>query len=119
MHYICIENHQIVSVLNYEPNVPQTVQVIPISDDQAKLLQVGTHYYDVTDHMIKVVSDSITQVQAQMAQNTTAKSFLQRTDYQVLRHIRQLHLGIPTSLTSDEYTQLELDRQQAAVSIKD
>jgi hypothetical protein len=118
MHYICIENNKVVSVLNYEPNVPKTVQVVPITDDQAKLIQTRTHYWDNTESAIKLAPAEVIQARAQAAQNTKAKSFLQNTDWQVLRHIRQLHLGIPTSLTSDEYTQLELDRQQAAASIR-
>ena len=55
---------------------------------------------------------------AQHAENRKLQKYLDSTDWQVLRHIRQCHLGEPTSLTSEAYTQLEKQRQQAANSIK-
>lgn len=50
--------------------------------------------------------------------NRACLRYLKDTDWQVLRHIRQRHLGLPTSLTEEDYTELELKRQQAADSIK-
>lgn len=118
MTYVCIENNTVVSVLNYEPNAPQTVQVVQITHVQAKQIEDGTHYFDVKDRTVKVVPVAQIQAQQQAAEYTKARSFLQSTDWQVLRHIRQQHLGIPTSLSDTEYTKLEMERQQAADSIK-
>jgi hypothetical protein len=59
-------------------------------------------------------------VQAQAAQERQHQclKFLKDTDWKVLRHIRQLHLGEPTSLTADEYTQLERERARMADEIQ-
>lgn len=42
-----------------------------------------------------------------------AKSFLNNTDWKVLRHADQKALGIATSLTDDEYKELLQKRQSA------
>jgi hypothetical protein len=118
MTYVCIENNKVVSVLNYEPHVPSTVQVVKITQDQAKQLDDGTYYFDVLDSTVKAMPDHVLRTQEQTAQNAQAKSFLQGTDWQVLRHLRQQHLGIPCSLSDSEYIKLEMERQKAADSIK-
>ena len=45
--------------------------------------------------------------------NQEARDFLNQTDWLVIRHRDQLALGIPTSLTEEEFRQLLLDRQAA------
>ncbi len=45
--------------------------------------------------------------------NQEAEQFLNDTDWMVIRHRDQLALGIPTSLTEEEFRQLLLDRQAA------
>jgi len=45
--------------------------------------------------------------------NQEAERFLNETDWMVIRHRDQLALGIPTSLTEEEFQQLLLDRQAA------
>ena len=45
--------------------------------------------------------------------NQEAERFLNETDWLVIRHRDQLALGIPTSLTEEEFRQLLLDRQAA------
>jgi len=45
--------------------------------------------------------------------NQNARDFLNQTDWLVIRHRDQLALGIPTSLTEEEFRQLLLDRQAA------
>jgi hypothetical protein len=63
---------------------------------------------------------SIDDVSAQIEQeviNIEAQAFLDSTDWKVLRHFRQQALGISTSLTAEEYLELEHERQMAAESI--
>ena len=50
---------------------------------------------------------------AQEIINQQARDFLNETDWMVIRHRDQLALGIPTSLTEEEFQQLLLDRQAA------
>ena len=45
--------------------------------------------------------------------NQNARDFLNETDWMVIRHRDQLALGIPTSLTEEEFRKLLEDRQQA------
>jgi hypothetical protein len=104
MHYVCIENNKIVSILNYEPNVPNSVSLVQITDAEHLQLQAETHY------------SVITQKQQEL-QNIIEKDFLSSTDWKVLRHIRQTALGIATSLTEEEYLALERQRQAAAQRI--
>lgn len=64
-----------------------------------------------------VVITDITSELEQQRINQESLQFLQSTDFKILRHIRQQTLGIKTSLSQEEYTQLELLRHEAASRI--
>lgn len=117
MHYVCIENSSIVSILNYHPNVPDSVTVVQISDEQNSQLVAGTHYFDLNSKtVLSVSSDTLAQKTQDLA-NLQERDFLNSTDWKVLRHIRQKALGVPTSLSEEEYLELEQQRQAAAARI--
>ena len=117
MYYVCIENDTIVSILNYSPNVPNTVSVFEITDEQANQINAQTHYYDIPTKSVRTVDASVTAQKAVDAANAEQREFLRSTDWQVLRHIRQKALNVPTSLTDAEYIALEQQRADAAASI--
>lgn len=117
MHYVCIENNLVVSVLNYQPNVPNTVSVTEITDSQAAQIAAQTHYFDVVSQSVPAVAASIAAAQAQYLANGLEREFLNSTDWQVLRHIRQLALSVPTSLSAEQYLQLEQQRHAASARI--
>lgn len=118
MKYVCVENDKVVSVLNYAPNVPKQVQVFPITDQEADLMWARTHHFNVITQLVEPVGTMQAQRITQQSLNTQALKYLHDTDWQVLRHIRQLHLGDATSLTAEEYTQLERERARRAAQIK-
>ncbi len=114
MHYVCIENNIVVSVLNYQPNVPDTVSVIEITDEQNAQLIAGTHKFDMQSKSV-VLQDAIVLATINTEkQNAADLEFLRSTDWKILRHMRQKLLGIPTSLSEDQYLQLEQQRSSAA-----
>jgi hypothetical protein len=121
MHYICIENNIIISVLNYEPNVPGTVEVYAISDEDHSNILNDTHFFDIKTKQVKSHPKSYLKSKAVALENeeTNAanKYFLNTTDWKILRHIRQKALSVPTSLTEEEYIALEEARQTAASNI--
>ena len=117
MYYVCIENNQIISVLNYEPSAPDTVTVKEISDRDYELLIVGSHYFDIPTLSILAHNSAVLDAREQQAQSVILKKQLQDTDWQVLRHIRQKALGVPTSLSEAEYLDLELERNRIAAQI--
>ena len=49
--------------------------------------------------------------------NAINQAFLYGSDFKVLRHLREKMLGIPTSMTDEEYHDLEVERQAKAKSI--
>lgn len=117
MHYVCIENDLVVSILNYAPNVPNSVSVVEISNEQADQLVAQTHYFDVPTRTVKPVDASVTEQKARDAANAIEREFLNSTDWKVMRHIRQKALNIPTSLSDAQYIELEQQRQAAAARI--
>lgn len=117
MHYVCIEDSKIISILNYQPNVPGSVTVKEISDAQANQIAAQTHYFDITDSTVKAVDSAITIQKAKDLANAQEREFLNSTDWKILRHIRQKALNITTSLSDAEYLQLEQQRQAAAARI--
>lgn len=117
MHYVCIENNIVVGTLSYEPNVPNSVTIVQISDQQHLAIEQGTHYFNVNTRTVDPVPTEITAQKQQEVANAQEREFLNSTDWKILRHIRQKSLGIPTSLTDSEYLQLEQDRNTAAARI--
>jgi hypothetical protein len=117
MHYVCIEDNKVISILNYEPNVPSSVEVVEITDAQAAQIAAQTHYFDITSKSVTAVAAGITAQRAADIANGQEREFLNSTDWKVLRHIRQKALNIATSLSDAEYIQLEQQRQAAAARI--
>ncbi len=117
MHYVCIENNNITNILNYEPNVPAGVAVYQITDEQATQIAAQTHYFNVSSKTVTPVESSILAQKEQDKANAQHREFLRDTDWKVLRHIRQKALNLPTSLTEQEYLELEQQRTSAAASI--
>ena len=117
MHYVCIENNIVVSVLNYQPNVPSSVAVVEITDSQAAQIAAQTHYFDVPSRSVTAVAAGITAQRAADVANGQEREFLNSTDWKILRHIRQKALNITTSLSDAEYIELEQQREAAAARI--
>ena len=117
MNYVCIENNLVVSVLNYQPNVPGSVTVVEITDAQAAQIAAQTHYFDVASKSVTAVAAGVAAQRATDVANGQEREFLNSTDWKVLRHIRQKALNITTSLSDAEYIQLEQQREAAAARI--
>jgi hypothetical protein len=117
MHYVCIENNKIISILNYAPNVPQSVLVIDIPDADAENIRNQTHYFDVATRSVQPVAKDVLDKKSVELKNAVEREYLSSTDWMVLRHIRQKALGISTSLSDAEYVDLEQKRNAAASRI--
>lgn len=118
MYYVCIENEIIVSILNYSPEVPQTVQVQQISDEDYKKIEDQTHYFDINTRSVQPVDPSIIDQRQIDLENAQYREFLNSTDWKIMRHIRETTLGIPHSLSDEEYKALEQQRAEAAAKIR-
>ena len=117
MRYVCIENNNIVSVLEYEPNVPSSVTVVPVTDEHYNLILGETHYFDISSRTVLPLANEVLAQKTQEQANSADREFLNRTDWKVLRHIRQKALGTPTTLSDAEYLTLEQQRNDAALRI--
>ena len=117
MHYVCIENNKVISILNYQPSVPASVTVQEISDVQAAQITAQTHYFDVASRSVTTIDSAIIAQKTKDLANGQEREFLNSTDWKVLRHLRQKALSIPTSLSDAEYLQLEQQREAAAARI--
>ena len=120
MNYICIEEEKIIGVFNYQPAVPDSVIVVTITDEEAANIEKGTHFFDVDKTVKPKSQEEITKISEEKQQEiikAEKQEFLNSTDWKVLRHIRQKALGIATSLTEEQYLELENQRQNAASSI--
>lgn len=118
MYYVCIENEKIISILNYQPNVPDSVRIEEITDSDFDKIQNQTHYFDIITNSVISVGDEELERQRINKENIEPREFLNSTDWMVLRHIRQKALGIATSLSDQEYLSLEQQRNDAAAKIK-
>ena len=118
MYYICIENGKIVSVLDYVPNVPETVRVVPITDEDNKKILEKTHVFNIElNRVVPMSADKVAEI-GEVTASIENFNFLNNSDWKVLRHIRQKALGLATSLTEAEYIELERQRQIASTAVK-
>lgn len=119
MYYVCIEDNQITSVLNYEPNVPNNVKVVTITDEEYELInkQNRTHYFNTIEMRVVPMPPIVLDKYKREEENIKNKEFLSSTDWKVFRHLREIALGVKTSLTNEEYLELERSRAKAAASI--
>jgi hypothetical protein len=117
MNYVCIEDSKIIGIFNYRPGVPDSVTVVEITDEEAKQINEKTHFLDL-DNVVKPRPQEDLDKESTAKQleldNAEKRAFLSSTDWKVMRHIRQLALGIPTTLTEEEYVALEHERQETA-----
>ena len=117
MYYVCIENNNVISVLNYRPNVPSSVTITEITDVQYSQIEATTHKFDIATQTVITNSDYNLSVKEQQQKNAVEREFLNSTDWKILRHIRQKALNIATSLSDAEYIELEQQREAAAARI--
>jgi len=122
MHYLLVEDNQVTSILNYEPNVPDTVTVVPITDEEHKdLTESKVSYFDIPSMQIKKYTqdqlNSQKSLEEQNKINAENREFLNSTDWKILRHLRETNLGVPTSLSQEQYLDLEQQRKGAASRI--
>lgn len=115
--FVCIENNLVTTILSYEPNVPDTVEIVKITAEEYAAINDRTHYFDVETKTVKSLPSEELAKKTQEQANAVHREFLNSTDWKVLRHLRQKALGIATTLTEDEYLDLENQRQNAANNI--
>jgi hypothetical protein len=111
-----------VTIVNYEPNVPNSIKVFGITETEKKQIDNGTHFFNVSTYAIEMKPSEDIQSEAlakkTQQENAQHKEFLNSTDWKVLRHIREKTLNQPTTLSRQEYIELEQERDKAANSIK-
>lgn len=121
MYYICLENNQIVSQLNYEPNVPESIEVIEITDEEHQNIIENTHFFNIKNKKVESYSDKelnkIKTNKEKLEKNQDNYRFLNSSDWKILRHLREKALNIKTSLTEKEYLDLEKKRDEISKSI--
>jgi hypothetical protein len=104
--------------MDYEPSVPDTVNITVITDEEHEQLSSRTHYFDIPSSSVLPYDTVALDQLNQLTVNEEKIRFLAKTDWKVLRHIREKALRIPTSLSEDEYFDLEVQRHTAANAIK-
>ena len=117
MHYYCVENNQLVSIANYKPNTPASVICVEIDDVTHKSIERGEWWFNLDSMCAEPRPQTMLDHMAADAEQQANRTFLAETDWQVLRHLRQQALGIETSLTHDQYLDLERRREAAATAI--
>lgn len=114
MYYVCIENNLVTNILSYEPAIPESVRTVVISKEQYDQIMAQTHRFDVATNSLVLVPSSELEQKERDKLNAVERDFLNSTDWKVLRHLRQKALNEPTSLTEEEYLELEQQRSNAA-----
>jgi hypothetical protein len=114
MYYVCVENKRVANILNYKPNAPESVKVIEITTEEHALMVEGTHLFDCEKEKVVQLSGDLLERRQKILKMRSGRSFLQETDWKVLRHIREKALGMETTMTEEEYIALEMERHEVA-----
>jgi len=117
MFYVCIENNEVISVLNYEPSVPETVKIVRITDIEHKKISDQLATFDISTLKVVDLPKTILDSRETEKKNAVEREFLNSTDWMILRHIREKALNLPTTLTEQQYLDLEQKRNNAAARI--
>lgn len=117
MHYVCVENSVVSSILSYEPNVPESVKVYKITNSDYEAINAGTKTFDTATNKVVPVKDEILKQKETEKANSLKQHELSSSDWKVMRHIREKALGLKTTLTDSEYIALETKRENIAKSI--
>lgn len=118
MNYLLIENEELVGVCDYEPNTGEDdIKVIKYSGNipPERILYLDGKIVDSNDYVFvnnKYVkkTKAVTEL---LNTNAEAKTYLEDTDWLVIRHRDQLAMNQQTSLTDAQYLDL-LNKRQAA-----
>lgn len=94
------------------------IQVECTEEDEKKLI---SREYIFDPNTKTIVKKGESQLLALEIENKNYENlrFLSSTDWMVLRHLREKALGEQTSLTEEQFLQLEANRHVAAKSIQD
>ena len=117
MYYYCIENNQLISVVNYKPNTPASVICVEVDDVAHSAIERGEWWFNLDGMCAEPKPQPMLDSMVADIARKNNLSFLAATDWQVLRHLRQQVLGVETSLTHDQYLDLERRREAAATAI--
>ena len=66
---------------------------------------------------LEALQAAATAKKDQLVLNSTNEKFLTETDWKILRHLREQHLAVTTSITQQEFDDLEQERQDKAKAI--
>lgn len=121
MFYFCIEDNIVTTIMPYLPNVPDSIEVVEVTDEEYNSIKEDTHTFDIKSKKViprtaKYLQDKKLAAEVDKV-NLEQREFLASTDWKILRHLRQKALKVPTTLTESEYLALEEARQAAATKI--
>lgn len=117
IHYILVENGRVISMIDYKPNAPDSVTVYPIPKEDYDSLVGQTHFFNPVSGKVEPVDAGVTNRRLAIAARDNGKAYLQETDWIVLRHIREIALKLPTTLSGEEYIALETKRHEVAKAL--
>ena len=113
MNYYIQQDEKIVLFDENLERLQNTIAIMPqyqgleIQETSREIILLDNEFVFADEHQEELAR------QEQERINQNARDFLNETDWMVIRHRDQLALGIPTSLTEEEFQQLLLDRQAA------
>lgn len=108
---------KVVSVLDYAPNVPDTVNVVVITDDEFTKLDNLELVFNPQTMKLEMPSKDVMEYNKKVANSNEALIFLKSTDWMIMRHQREKTLNIKTSLTDIEILELERKRWEASLKV--
>lgn len=115
--YVLVEEGRVIAVIDYMPNTPDTVTVYQIPKEDHDSIMSQTHFFNPVSGKVEPVDVGVTNRRLAIAARDSGKAYLQETDWIVLRHIREIALKLPTTLSDEEYVALETKRHTVSKAL--
>ena len=117
---VTFDNDGYVEMLIMKGDLPNSVELQDDDTIDMKYLACYKLGYDGTQLVLD--AKKVQRIESNLRAETLVydlRKQLSDTDYKVLRHIRELALGIPTTMTQEEYLLLEAQRESLVRQVRE
>ena len=98
------------------------INSIEVSEEDLDMRYISCYKLDDEKKNLVLDVEKVQSLENSLKISTLIQSYKQQvssTDYKVLRHIRETALGIKTSMTQEEYLELEAERESIVRQIRE
>lgn len=98
------------------------INAVEVPEEDIDMRYISCYKLSENGKTLMLDAEKVQTLENNLRTSTLIQSYKQKvtdTDYKVLRHIREVALGIKTSMTEEEYLRLEAERESIVRQIRE